>query len=65
MSRFEEFARAHGEAFRGIDPAATCVQVSSLVGPEYLVEIEAGAIIASAPEERPTKSGAMPVVCVW
>jgi enamine deaminase RidA (YjgF/YER057c/UK114 family) len=46
---FEDFARAHGEAFRGIDPAATCVEVSRLVGPEFLVEIEADAIIAPDP----------------
>jgi enamine deaminase RidA (YjgF/YER057c/UK114 family) len=49
MSRFDEFARAHREAFDGIDPAATCVEVSRLVAPELLVEIEADAVIARPP----------------
>jgi enamine deaminase RidA (YjgF/YER057c/UK114 family) len=48
MSRFEEFARAHGETFRGVDPAATCVEVSRLVAPEYLIEIEVDAIVETA-----------------
>lgn len=50
MSRFEEFGRAHREVFEGIDPAATCVEVSRLVGPEFLVEIEVDAVVA--PPER-------------
>ena len=37
-------ARAHGERFAGIDPANTLVQ-ASLVGDEYLVEIEADAVV--------------------
>ena len=45
MSRFEEVARAHGEAFGDIRPAATLVEVSALVEPEMLVEIEAIAVI--------------------
>jgi enamine deaminase RidA (YjgF/YER057c/UK114 family) len=45
ISRFDEFARAHGEAFRGIDPAATCVEVARLVSPELLVEIEVDAVV--------------------
>lgn len=45
IARFEEFARAHREAFAGIDPAATCVQVSALVSPALVVEIEADAIV--------------------
>jgi enamine deaminase RidA (YjgF/YER057c/UK114 family) len=43
---FEDFARAHGEVFRGIDPAASAIAVKSLVGPDFLVEIEADAIVA-------------------
>jgi enamine deaminase RidA (YjgF/YER057c/UK114 family) len=46
ISRFEEFARAHKDAFQGIDPAATCVEVTRLVAPELLVEIEVDAIAA-------------------
>lgn len=45
MNRFDEFARAHREVFSGIDPAATCVEVSRLAAPELLVEIEVDAIV--------------------
>jgi enamine deaminase RidA (YjgF/YER057c/UK114 family) len=45
ISRWEEFGRAHGEFFRSIKPATTMVQVSQLIDPRYLVEIEATAII--------------------
>jgi enamine deaminase RidA (YjgF/YER057c/UK114 family) len=47
ISRWEEVGRAHGEVFRDIRPAATMLQVVSMVSPEMLVEIEADAIIAS------------------
>jgi enamine deaminase RidA (YjgF/YER057c/UK114 family) len=43
ISRWEEFGRAHGEAFGDIRPAATMVQVSSLIDPRMLIEIEADA----------------------
>jgi enamine deaminase RidA (YjgF/YER057c/UK114 family) len=47
MNRFDDFARAHREAFAGIDPAATCVEVTRLVSPELVVEIEVDAITSS------------------
>jgi len=47
ISRWQEAARAHGEIFSNIRPAATMVQVTSFVSPEMLVEIEADAIIAA------------------
>jgi enamine deaminase RidA (YjgF/YER057c/UK114 family) len=47
ISRWEEAARAHGEIFSEIRPAATMLQVISFVSPEMLVEIEADAIIAA------------------
>ena len=47
VSRWEEVARAHGEYFRDIRPAATMIQVVGMVSPEMLVEIEADAIIAA------------------
>jgi enamine deaminase RidA (YjgF/YER057c/UK114 family) len=50
IGRFEQFALAHREAFEGIDPAATCVEVRRLVDPEFLVEIEADAVLE--PEEK-------------
>lgn len=45
MAIWEDVARAHGEAFGNIRPASTLVQVSSLVDPDMLVEIEATAIL--------------------
>ena len=40
ISRWQEFGRAHGEFFRDIRPAATMVQVVSLIGADHLIEIE-------------------------
>lgn len=54
MSRFGDFARAHGEVFAGIDPAATCVEVSRLVRPDLLVEIEADAVVRPRATRRST-----------
>ena len=45
VSRFEDAARAHGEAFGEIRPASTLVEVKALVEPEMLIEIEADAVI--------------------
>lgn len=44
ISRWEEIGRAHGEFFAGINPAATMVEVSRLVNPDHLVEIEVDAV---------------------
>jgi len=46
ISRWEEYGRAHGEFFKEIKPCTTMVEVSALIAPEYLIEIEATAIIA-------------------
>ena len=40
ISRWEEYGRAHGEFFARIKPCATMVEVSKLVDPEMLIEIE-------------------------
>lgn len=45
ISMWEEIGRAHGELFRKIKPAATMVEVSKLIRPESLVEIEFTAIV--------------------
>ena len=43
ISRWEEFGRAHGELFREIMPATAMVEVSALIDPRMLIEIEADA----------------------
>jgi enamine deaminase RidA (YjgF/YER057c/UK114 family) len=44
---WEAIAEAHGEVFSGIRPASSLVEVSRLIDPDMLVEIEAEAIIPS------------------
>lgn len=45
ITRWKEFGKAHGEVFKNIKPCTTIVEVSALISPEYLVEIEATAVI--------------------
>ncbi len=44
---WDEFGRAHGEFFSGINPAATMVEVRRLINPDHLIEIEVDAVIAT------------------
>ena len=51
VTDWDEVARAHGELFGQIRPAATLVEVNSLLEPEMLVEIEADAICTDSSRE--------------
>jgi enamine deaminase RidA (YjgF/YER057c/UK114 family) len=46
IDQWREAGRAHGEAFAAIRPACSMVEVSRLIAPEILVEIEADAVIS-------------------
>ncbi|HEU4680212.1 MAG TPA: RidA family protein [Gemmatimonadales bacterium] len=45
IDQWGEIGRAHGEFFGSIRPASTMVEVSRLIAPEMLVEIEAEAFV--------------------
>jgi enamine deaminase RidA (YjgF/YER057c/UK114 family) len=47
ISRWEEYGKAHGEFFATIKPCTSMIEVKGLIAPEYLIEIEATAIIQS------------------
>ncbi len=51
-ANWEKIARAHGEVFRDVRPAATMVEVKALIDSAMLVEIEADAVVGQGAESR-------------
>src|SRR2546423_4004468 len=52
ITHWQQIGRAHGEAFADIRPATTMVEVSRLIDPDLLVEIEADALVLGDAERE-------------
>lgn len=44
ISKWQEVGRAHGECFKDIKPVTAMIEISALIDPDYLVEIEVSAL---------------------
>ncbi|MDM4142952.1 MULTISPECIES: RidA family protein [Mycobacterium] len=57
ISRWREVGAVHEQVFGAIRPAATMVEVSALIAPELLVEIEADAYVDAGPKVPSSPGG--------
>jgi len=60
ISRWEEYGRAHGEAFGEVTPATSMIGVSALIDPRMLVEVEAVAYKPGIGSASDGSTGAAP-----
>jgi enamine deaminase RidA (YjgF/YER057c/UK114 family) len=47
ITHWEDVGRAHGEVFRDVRPTSTLIEVSKLINPDHLIEVEVEAIIGA------------------